>query len=183
MSSSSSSVIETFNKLNIKYGSCGLTMVNGHKKPTFTNGKWQDSVYDSKLNGCFVKTGQESNLSILDLDDMDHPTCKKLKVLAEVCCNMVVQTKKGFHYYFKLDDTMLRGRHVKEHEFDYLANGTIAFAPPSHYKDMTKTTCKYTLLKKPEKKQPLNPMSDELITELKSLFKSGELNKEEDDMK
>ncbi len=159
---------DLFKTLNIKIRSCDIKFdVSKNKKVlTFRNG-W-DSEYDSKLNGAFIKTGESSNVVILDLDNMENKTCKALKKMADECSNMVVKTRKGYHYWFRMDCTLTETKHVKEHDFDYLANSSIVLAPPSKY-SVGIEEYSYKLMTMPEN-ESLNSMSAELISYMKQIF-------------
>lgn len=163
-------VIKLFSKLKIKYGSCKITYIDGKKKPTFANG-WH-SEYNSKLNGVFICTGESSGIAVLDLDDMTNEVCKKLKILADECSNLKVKTRKGYHYYFALNETMKETIHKKEHCFDYLANNAIVYCPPSSYKDEKGNIFNYKFIMMPDGNE-INPMSAELISELRTIFISN----------
>lgn len=155
-------------ELKIKYGSCKLTVnKEGKKEPIFTNG-WE-SPFNKNLNGVFYKTGKDSNISVLDFDDITTPTCIKLKAMADKCCNFIIQTKKGYHYYFILDPRLKKRRLMKLLGFDYLSNKSIVFCPPTKYKDLNGTLREYKLIDAP-KDNKINAMSEELIDELLHLF-------------
>lgn len=168
-----------YKKHSIKYGSCNINMVNGKKKPSFPSGKAWQSPYDHTLKGFFVRLGEESNVCVLDLDNLENPTCKKLKVLAEACSNMTVRTKKGLHFYFTLDASMTAKKNCKEHDFDYLANGCIVFAAGCKYHDGEKEFT-YKFVNYPDEDEQINSMSDSLKSELLSIFTEKSKPREKD---
>lgn len=162
------SIIELFKVLGIQFGSCELTYdeATGKKIPKIPNG-W-DCLFNQLNNCVYLKTGEVSDLVVLDLDNLKSPVCQKLKSLAEQCCNFSVRTSKGYHYYFKFNRELKKTRHVKG-EFDYLADGSIVFAPPTKYKKEGKDVS-YTAISIPAQGESLNHMSDELIEELNKYF-------------
>ncbi len=164
--------LQLLKKNNITYGSCDLnyTKDNGRykKKPIFSNG--HDSPYDAKKNGVFIKTGEPSGLVVLDLDNMENDKCKQLQVLAMQTCNLVIKTRKGYHYYFKLDTDLKQRKLMKQFDFDYLANGGIVFCPPSQYKDEHNKQIEYKVLQTPSDDEEINSMSEALVAQLKELF-------------
>ena len=53
-----------------------------------------------------IKTGIISNIFIIDIDDLNNETSKKLNNICFKYCGWKVSTKKGYHYYFKYDDRL-----------------------------------------------------------------------------
>lgn len=174
--------VKLYKQHSIKFGSCAITMVNGKKKPSFPSGKAWLSPYDPKLNGFFVRLGEESNICVLDLDNLENQTCKKLKILAEACSNMTVKTKKGLHFYFALDESMKAKRNCKDHDFDYLANGCIVFAAGCKYHD-GENEFVYKFINYPSDNESINAMSDALKAELLNIFTEKSKPREKDFIK
>lgn len=171
--------LEIFKSLQIKLQSCKISYDKkaNRKVLNFSNG-WE-SAYDKTLNGCFIRTGELYNVGVLDLDDMNHATCKLLKALAESCSNLAIKTRRGYHYYFSLDPSLVQTAHKKDHGFDYLANNGIILCAPSKYKDENDKEQTYKILTAPENKQ-LNKMSNELLDQLKTLITDSSKPREKD---
>ena len=156
---------------DIPYGSCGIVYnLTSEKKELNFFGKGWKSEYDSNMNGIFIPLGENSDINVLDLDNLENPICKKLKILADECCNLKVKTRKGYHYYFIFDEELNYSRHMKKYDFDYLANDSIVLCPPSYYDLNENEKFVYTLISAPEKNKLINKMSTELKYELKKLF-------------
>lgn len=188
-------ILKMYDRLCFQYGSCKISWQQNKKgeytkKPKYiiTDGDnniisstWKKNVYisDKKYNGLFIKTGIDSDLVVLDLDDMDHQSNIILYGKAINNCNMVVKTKKGYHLYFKYSDNFPFTHHNKEHKFDILSTGSHIFAPPSYYYDHNNNKNVYTFMKKPQLK--LEPTSTELI-EILTNYISSDLAKISNDV-
>lgn len=166
MSKETNPFIETLTRLHVSYGSCKIIWdtKKNQKKPIFKN-KW-DSAYDASLSGAFVKTGPESNICVIDLDDMESKSCQTLQKMCDDCCNLKVKTRKGYHYYFKYNENFKATNHCNEHHFDIQSSNAIVFCPPSSYNDGEGNTIKYICQYVPDENQELNEMSDELQKQL-----------------
>lgn len=168
-------IIDLYDKLNFKYGSCSIKYEAGkngkyRKIPNYTvkldkkmSSSWENPIYnsDSFYNGLYILTGKKSDIIVLDLDDMKKDENKKLYGEAIKNCNMVVKTRKGFHLYFKYCDEFATTIHCKKKEFDILSNGSHIYASPTYYIDENNIKIEYTLMVKPD--DSLNPMSRDLI--------------------
>lgn len=103
-----------------------------------TSYKKNDKVITQKTyNGfnCFyAKTGEENDIMVLDLDDLEDEHCKKMQKMAEKECQYTVKTRKGFHYYFKYDESMktINGKTYGV-PFDLLSEGSKILSPPGKY--------------------------------------------------
>lgn len=158
--------------------------------PRIVKGKDSDGRYYTQY---YMRTGYNdeqknyNNVMVLDLDDMGDVVCLDLKMLADKCCNYIVQNRKGYHYYFKFDDESKRlypnkinGKNSGYGPFDLLTNGAFVFCPPTKYK-CGDNSFSYEFIKSEGK---LTEMSKELKDKINSLMaKKVEIKPEIDNKK
>lgn len=101
------------------------------------NSTLQKPIYNTKYNSLGLKTGQESNIFVLDIDDVNE--WKKIledEEREEPNTATVITGSEGLHYYFKytedLKDIPSRTKIIGE-KIDSRSNGGCIFAPPSSY--------------------------------------------------
>lgn len=160
----------------------------GFECSTFTLG-WDTTKQRKTMKGaCLNRTLKEpakhtgyqiwldtSNAEIIDID-APSDEAKHIIKLALNHCQMIVETRKGYHLYFKNQhnfDSQINGKY----HIDLLtANGTsptVILAPPSSYiipadnPKQSSSFIRYKLLTYPDGE--LTPMSDELVAYLRSL--------------
>jgi len=114
---------------------------------------------------------------IIDIDG-DSPEARQIIKLALTHCRMIVETRKGYHLYFKNQNNFERQINDKLHIDLLTPNGTtpmVILAPPSRYiipGDNPKVPSKmvtYTFLTYPDDGEELAPMNDTLISYLTGL--------------
>jgi P4 family phage/plasmid primase-like protien len=146
--------IDFLNNFNFIYGSFKLDYIQSKdnkycKIPTYIK-KWKvqsNSFYDSKYNGIYVLTGSKSNIFVIDIDD--EFKCPKLKNLLDDDCNLIVKTKKGFHYYYEYDSNINQSNQYSKHGFDIRSDGGLIYSPPTYYYDENNIIIKYEFIKTP----------------------------------
>lgn len=159
----SEKILEELQKLNFKIGSVEITTFyndkgelkknlfygrDWHKPKIVKEIKFKKIIKDDNdepiikdethiMNGYYVITGKESNIIVLDLDDMNNEHCKELHKLCGLYGAFTVNTRKGHHFYFQYDDdfkTKLQGRDDNDNViFDLQTNGQQIICPPSTY--------------------------------------------------
>jgi hypothetical protein len=160
--------LEYYNTKGLIFGSVELNYKPNKdgifKKSYFPKTGWTtlDSFCEQDHNGVYIITGNRSNITVIDIDDLTIPEAKQISVLCEDCSNYKIKTKKGLHYYFKyekdLDATITR----KKLGFDMRGNGGMILCPPSNYLNENQKIFKYEFNERPEKDEDINPMSNEL---------------------
>ena len=80
---------------------------NNNKKSITPSRNWQLDTFDNKkirshYNAIALKTGKLYDLTVIDFDDIDEHN-KLIKQFGEID-TVKVQTRKGFHYYFKYNE-------------------------------------------------------------------------------
>lgn len=110
--------LDTFNtleflvKMNFVFGSIKisweLNKKEEYKKKAIPKTGWPEAptFYNPEMNGVYVVTGIRSNCFVVDIDDMTAPEAKYIKEKCDACCNMSIETNKGYHYYFKYCEDM-----------------------------------------------------------------------------
>lgn len=120
-------------------------------KPEFKDKTWKNqnkSFYDASYNGIYIKTGQISNCFVIDIDDM---TKREARFIYDNCyekCNLIVKTKKGYHFYFNFDPELNTSKSLQQMGFDIRSDGGIIYAPPCYYKDENNEIMRYEFVKK-----------------------------------
>ena len=166
------SIIEKLQSYGLKIGSCGhITTYYDEKndnklsKDVHMPAKWNTNITIKKTHTCFyIVTGKISGVIVVDLDDLENEHEKVMKNLADNCANVIVKTRKGYHYYFKYDEdfsNVLRKEQMGV-SMDIQTNGQYVYCPPSQYKHHeTGEVFKYELIKS-EGNGILSEMSKEL---------------------
>lgn len=148
-----------FNRLGFVY-----TSFPGIKAEKKASGEWKkipialpkwgdmnDSFTTKSHKGCAIRTGETSNLTVIDIDDPTTTVNKQLMDIINPQCNMIVKTRKGFHYYF-LYDLRIGLSHCNDFKLDILSDKTLVFAPPtvSVNDGEGNILCKYEFIKIPD---------------------------------
>lgn len=162
-------MFKIYDDLKINYGTCYITLNDKNKKvPHFSTESWKTArkIEDDKYNSSYAICGKESNIIVIDLDDMTNEYCKKVKELSN--SNLVVQTlnKNGFHLYFKYDEDFNTNRQYTNQKIDIKSNNGFVFGINSKING----EIKYKLLTRPED-DIINEMSKELKEYLLSFDK------------
>lgn len=158
---------DIYEALKVNYGSCSITLnEKGKKQPHFPSATWKDfkKSDDKKYNSTYAVCGRESNIIVVDLDDMTNPTCIEIHKISN--SNLKVKTKKGFHHYFKYDDEFNHNRRFNKQEIDIKSNDGFVFGINSFYDGKIQ----YELIQRPEN-DVINPMCDELKNLIRSFDK------------
>ena len=82
------------------------------------------SKYEGKITGCALITGEESGITVVDVDNVD--LLKKINLPR----TRVVKTGRGYHYYYKYCPEAPNGPHSKFSGIDIL-NGKLIILPNS----------------------------------------------------
>jgi P4 family phage/plasmid primase-like protien len=135
-------VIEIFQGYGLKIGSCSqiTTFYNERqelKKNAHLPTGWKTKPkIQSGHKSFYVVTGKISDVVVMDLDDMENDHIKKMKEYADESCNLIVKTRKGYHYYFKYDEyfnKVLRKCDLGV-PVDIQTTGQCVYCPPTQYK-------------------------------------------------
>ena len=145
----------------------------GKKTPGFDGGSWfasekypKGGQFRDNRNMYALHTGSKSGCFGIDIDDPSLPEAKHLMSLLDDCCNMKQETRKGFHYLFKIDDKEIKTTANASLKIDVKAEGGFLFAEPTHYfieKEIGEPSEKveYKFIQYPFEDEELNTISDE----------------------
>jgi hypothetical protein len=123
-------------------------------KKVITSVKWQQStltkpIYDKTYNSLGLKTGKESNIFVLDIDDVNE--WKQIlndEEREEPITATVITGSGGLHYYFRYSEELEKipsRSKIIGNKIDCRTNGGCIFAPPSsYYNEETKQKVCYT---------------------------------------
>ena len=149
--------LDYLDQLGFIYGSVILKYVQQDnlfkKKLIFRKEGWKNqkqSFYTPKWNGIYILTGPISNCFVIDIDNLQKPEAAKLKELCQSDCNLIVQSKKGPHFYYTFDNDLNLTRTFENFGFDIRAQGGIILSPPSFYFDENNNRIQYEYKRLPE---------------------------------
>jgi len=80
----------------------------GWQKNTFEN-----STYEPNKNALIQNTGNISNIIVVDVDGIDHPTNKLIIDICMKYCKFFNKTKKGYHFFFQYTDIFSKSQSIK----------------------------------------------------------------------
>ena len=132
-----------YDELNFIHGSCGIKWnAENHNKDCYsmptTSQRLTTQPYNSSLTGYYI-IPPNSNIIIIDIDHVE--LCEELQNLCFTYCKYVVQTLKGFHFYFKQRAGVKNTVQSKTLGFDI---PNLIFCPPAYYyKDGIKIQYKF----------------------------------------
>ena len=158
--------------LIVMSGEMGWNDKTGKKEFAFRKG-WQTlgrHEYNRKASGFALRTGKGTGITVIDIDDpaLEH-NLELMDLMTE--CNMVQETKKGFHYVFAYDDRITQTTDDKL-KLDVRNDGGCIFAEPSiAYDECGDVRAVYGWTKKPEIGEALTILPDAVVAYL------GKLNK------
>jgi hypothetical protein len=96
--------------------------------------KWENTPlkasYNKAFNGYAMLMGHRTGLVAIDIDDPTIPSAKYLMELMSDC-NMVQQTKKGFHYVYSFSADLNQTTGSDETKIDIRSDGGCIFVEPS----------------------------------------------------
>lgn len=142
--------------------------------------KLEKHDYNKKASGFAVLTGEKSNTTVIDIDDPESETNQQLMDLMTEC-NLVAQTKKGFHYYFAYDP---RIKQTTGDKLDTRNDGGCIFCEPSIAKTPSgEVVASYEFIKTPFEGEELIAIPEEVIeflTKLDGRYVGVETNDEEE---
>jgi hypothetical protein len=81
---------------------------SGWQKTTFNN-----SSYDPSKNAIMQLCGSISNILVIDIDGLEHPTNKYLSTLCLQDCQFYNRTRKGYHFFFTYDPIFIDSQSIK----------------------------------------------------------------------
>jgi hypothetical protein len=105
-----------------------------------------EDYFDESHNTFFIITGELSNITVVDIDkeEIYDDLINQYEEL-ENC--MTVQTKKGYHIYFKYNKLLPTATNINKLEgIDIRNDGGIVIAPPTKYKLLNDEIVKYKYL-------------------------------------
>lgn len=135
-------------------------------------------IESGRFNGLAIRTGQISNLFVLDIDiDKNEAKTNGLNLLREKGIKIppetpcVVTQSGGYHFYFKFvsDPEFKSTGSCKQYKIDWRGENGIIFAPPTKISKYKKYKWKIKLTK-----ENLLPPPDDLITWLKEHYYSAD---------
>lgn len=171
-------LLDYYQKMGVTYGSCKIKYEQGkneiYKKSVEYISNWQkvNSFFIKENNGFYIVTGEKSNVTVIDIDNLQNEYAKYINAECDKCCNMKVQTKKGYHYYFKYNAN-LHTTSNKKMEVDCRNNNANIFCPPCHYKDENGNKFCYKFIRKPD-----NVVLNEIPKHIIDYYNNNGLEKE-----
>jgi len=136
--------------------------------------------YNKKASGFAILTGEKSNVTVIDIDDPESETNKELMDLMNQC-NLVAQTKKGYHYYFTYDN---RIKQTTGDKLDTRNDGGCIFCEPSIAKSPNgDVVASYEFIKQPFEGEELTAVPEDVIeflTKIDGRYVGVETNGEEE---
>jgi len=140
----------------------------------WNNFKFEDKKYDYNHKAFFIRTGEVSNLTVIDFDDASEYDKLVLK-FPKLLQYYTVKTRNGYHMYFLYCDKLKSGTDVfsNYNKIDILNNGKCVTAPPTTYKLLDGSIASYTEV---ESKDAIytDVIPEYLLNELKLKFKTPE---------
>jgi KaiC/GvpD/RAD55 family RecA-like ATPase len=111
---------------------------DGEKHPVFLE-QWKEATVKGKEQlqehfgkyvdaGIAIVTGRESNLTVVDFDTKDN---ELMMMLYNACPTYCVQTKKGFHFYYRYIPDFETGADRFGKSVDVRNEGGLIFCPPT----------------------------------------------------
>ncbi len=122
----------------------------------------------------FIKTGKESGVMVIDIDDIDEPHNLDIIMILSNNCNMITKTplKGGYHYWFK-SNPLYKNTASKEYKLDIRNEGGIIICPPTTFiNSKTDEILNYEFEIMPEDTNELLEVPAELTKYLKNKFGS-----------
>lgn len=147
--------------------------------PAFNYGDFHSKPITSEMidrwwgehNAIAILTGKISGITVMDIDTKDLPEVKNLPE------TFIVETNKGYHYFFKHTDVVITNANTfksktTDYKFniDIRNNGGIVFAAPSEYKLPDGTQVQYKIIKNV-------PLADFPVEWLKNIYSEYEVPK------
>ena len=158
---------------NVKLNSRGkkeryaLTSKTNNKEKLFNIDKEPTKEELKKNNTVYFKINY--NLLVIDIDDLNKVKKDFINMLDDEA-NVVIKTKRGFHYYFKYN-SKLKNYQANELGFDIITNKDSITTYPSYYfnDDKDKTIIKYEIIKN---NKCLSDISDDLTQYIINLLEN-----------
>lgn len=164
-------VLATYRELDWSVFSCDLGYNYDEKKKTlqFHSPSWKDSPCRPNASGYGLRTGKESNITAIDIDDPSLEHNKELIRLCEEAHGIRQNTKKGIHYLFAYTDALKQTTN-KKLELDIRNDGGFLLIEPSSYK-VRNTEYKYSIVNLPHTKDAIPPCPQNVIDYILKLYR------------
>jgi len=145
----------------------------GEWKKTFTfPDGWQKTTnkkYSKIYNGYAMLMGERHGMIAIDIDDPTLPCAEELINLMN-SCNMVQQTKKGYHYVFKYTSILKQTTGTDSTKIDIRSDGGCIFCEPSTCKNPDgDVVASYEWIKQPFEDEELVEVPQQVIDYLTKL--------------
>ena len=128
------STLQTYDALGWSVVSGDITYVDGKKKWRPHSSSWQtDPVRRDGANGYAIRTGQTSNVTAIDIDDLTLPRNQELARLCEEAGAIKQNTRKGCHYLFQYTERLRHRNGPVGAAIDIRNEGGLLFCEPSFY--------------------------------------------------
>jgi P4 family phage/plasmid primase-like protien len=174
--------LQWYNKMKFVYYSGNMTMSNksgewkkwliGDNANKDVKFSWKDPKLRMQLNnksGYAILTGNESKISVIDIDDSTLEHNKKLMEVMKYCNTIAITKPNHYHYYFKYNPK-LKNTQDSELSLDIRNDGGLIYAPPTYYRDRN-NEMKEVVYKFMKKDNNLLEVSQEIIDCLQSIKK------------
>lgn len=159
--------VNFFKQINFLYGSCVLTY-SENKNGIYekcakyvTNFANLQPFYIKEQNGFYIITGKDSATTVIDINVNDNKDNIYMNKECNKYCNMKVQTKKGYHYYFKYSANLHTA--TNSTGVNCINDGGNAFCEPCHYKDENGNKFAYKILNELPKDNILNELPKHIV--------------------
>ena len=161
-------IYDDYNRLGLVVFSGNMTVkqVGANYKKDFAFPKeWQTlktSKFDRRLSGCAMRTGEDTGIFGIDIDDPELPHNQELMDLM-VNCNMKQKTNKGYHYIYKWDSRIKQATSTTL-KLDTRANGGCLYCAPSIAKAPDGSIiAQYEWLRIPDDDEEISTVPEEVI--------------------
>lgn len=172
MESSKRSMLERYSELGWQVVSGDMGWDPSRQKKTFKfhSTSWRDDpVCLPDATGYALKTGEESGVMAIDLDDPTLPHNQKLVELCERAGGIRQTTRKGVHYIFKTDER-LRTTTNEKLKLDIRNANALLYVEPSEYVIDGRTQF-YKVQNLPTNPNAIPVCPNEVIEYIHSLFR------------
>ena len=114
-------------------GDMGYDQTAGKKTFHFHSQSWRDNpICREGATGYALRTGEQSGVMAIDIDDPTRPHNQELIRLCEEAGAIKQMTRKGIHYLFKSDDRLRTTTNAKL-ALDIRNKNALLYIEPSHY--------------------------------------------------
>lgn len=122
-----------YQRLGLSVFSLDLSFDDNLNKKTaiYPMSGWKDAPCVMGKTGYALKTGKEYGTTAIDIADVSLPHNEKLYSILMKSCNLVANTREGFHFIFSYRSAL---KNCSNHDLALdIRNGGHLYVEPSHY--------------------------------------------------